>query len=275
MEQGLLDEGTLFVAHFEEGALEWRPLVYGEGPLTNDNGFASQADVVIEARRAADLVGATPMDRPEDVETNPVTGHVYAVLTGNPERPAEKVDAANPRSWNQFGHILELIPPRAANGAPDHGAAVFTWDVLLLAGFENMTPESDQNPGASARYGAGTKVALLNPDNCAFDPKGRMWIGTDQADQTATQKPDGLFACELEGEGRAVVKFFYACPAGAELCGPAFTPDGKTLFVSVQHPADDEAIDASRTYWPDFTPGLPPRPSVVVITREGGGPIGG
>jgi secreted PhoX family phosphatase len=275
----LLDSGTLSVARFDEdGTGRWMPLVFGTNGLTPANGFHSQADVLLETRRAADLLGATPLDRPEDVEANPLTGNVYVALTNNGKRKASQVDAANPRAPNPHGHIVELVPPRGRNGGASHAALDFRFEILLLAG-------DPSDPTHRARYHAavGDGSWLSCPDNLTFDRHGRMWIATDQGDsQQQNGIADGLFACDVEGESRGLTRPFYACPIGAEMCGPSFTPDGRTLFVAVQHPGDGDHPDrdAPSTYedpatrWPDFDPSRPPRPAVVQITREDGGEIG-
>jgi len=266
----ILDEGVLYAAVFEaEGKGRWARLVHGEGPLTPANGFESQGDVVIDARRAAKLLGATETDRPEDIETDPVTGRTYVAFTSNTSR-LEAVPAS-PRAPNPRGHIVEILAP-GEDGARDHTREDFTWDVLLLAGH----PGADRSAGGV--YGPGVSDAgwFANPDNLAFDPQGRLWIATDGSDEIGLA--DGIWACSVTGPERATTRHFFACPRGAEMCGPCFTPDGRTLFVAVQHPGqeDDSSFDAPTTRWPAGPESaMPPRPAVVAIVRDDGGVIGG
>jgi len=266
--KNLLDEGELSVAKFDaDGTVTWLPLVHGQNGLTAENGFADQGELLVKTRLAADLLGATPMDRPEDVEANPLNGRVYAVMTKNKKREAGKTDGVNPRPENLYGHILEMTPPGEGKDT-DHAAATFKWDIFLLAG-------NPAKPEEGSKYNPNTTVNgwFAAPDNIAFDPQGRMWIATDGA--TDFDIADGLYATETDGAGRALTRMFFACPTGSEMCGPCFTPDGKTLFVSIQHPAEDsETLDKATTKWPDFADHLPPRPSVVAITQKDGLEIG-
>jgi secreted PhoX family phosphatase len=272
----LLDQGTLFVAKYNaDGKGEWLPVVFGQGPLTPANGFNSQADVLIEARRAGDLLGATKMDRPEDIDAHPTNGRVYVMLTNNTRRTAEQVDAANPRANNAFGHIVEMIAP---NG--DHAATTFDWNILVKCGDPSVAAVGATfNPATSANGWFGM------PDNCAVDNQGRLWVTTDGNSFRATGTTDGVWAMETDGPLRGTGKLFYRVPVGAEMCGPIFTPDDTALFVAVQHPATDgvkewpefgkdSTFADPATRWPDFRDDMPPRPSVVVITKTGGGKIG-
>lgn len=249
----LLTEGTLYVAKFNDNqTFEWLPLIYGKNGLTAENGFHSQADVMIDARLAADKVGATPLDRPEDVEIHPFNGKVYVSLTKNPARA--KLDKANPRPHNMHGHILELTTGH------DHIAVSGTWDILLM----------------------GEKEGLSCPDNLAFDGFGRLWVATDQGTEWSeiSNHGDGIYGVSTEGENRGKASLFFRSPVGAETTGLCITPDNKTFFLSVQHPSSDgtenwkpfgrpSSFEDPATRWPDFNPNLPPRPSVVQIYRKG------
>ena len=264
----LLDAGTLSVALYNaDGTMTWLPLVHGTGPLTAENGFADQAEVLLKTRLAADALGATPMDRPEDMETNPVTGRVYAVMTKNKKMTADKLNAANTRPENFYGHIVEMIPPGGAGADADHTADTYTWDLFVLAG-------NPKDPLTKATFHPDTSEDgwFVTPDNLTFDPKGRMFVATDGANDFDI--PDGIYGVDTDGPARGLPKLLFTCPMGAEATGPCFTPDGTTLFVSVQHPAEDSETTASlTTLWPDFKDGSLPRPSVVAIQRLDGAEV--
>jgi len=255
----LLDEGELAVAEFTaQGKVIWHPLQYGIGPHTEANGFSSQADVVLDMRKAADLVGATPMDRPEEVKVNPISGNVFAMLTNNARRNPLQTNAANPRAVNRHGHILELSPP-----GQDHTASEYQWEIFILAGDPNNKIDKAYYHHQLSEHGW-----FSSPDNCSFDEQGNIWIATDGFNRAG--KADGIWISATTGNEKALSKQFLRAPIGAEICSPCFTPDFTTMFCSVQHPGSGSTFDSPSTRWPDFDNQLPPRPSIVAIQREDG-----
>lgn len=276
----ILDEGTLYVATFTgetpenidgTGVLPADTAFTGKGtwaPLltVDDNGSArshvtgmSADQVAVFTRAAADRVGATKMDRPEDIEAHPQTGKVYCALTNNTKRGTEGkavADTANPRNENKNGQVIEIDD--------DHAGRAFTWNLLLVCG----------DPAEADTYYGGfdkTKVSPIScPDNVAFDPHGNLWISTDG---NALDANDGLFAVERDGDRRGETKQFLTVPAGGETCGPII--DRNRIIVCVQHPGedDDHSADNPMSHWPDGGSSQP-RPSVVAVWRDGGGDIG-
>ncbi|MEV7620458.1 PhoX family phosphatase [Microbacterium sp. NPDC089321] len=272
----LLSEGDLYVAKFRgsspaaeitgtgalpadgafDGTGEWLPLTQrGESVVP---GFTTE-EVLVYTRLAADAVGATKMDRPEDVEPNPVTGKVYVALTNNSRRTA--VDEANPITGNRYGHVLELTETEGQAGRR------FGWSVLLLCG----DPSTFENA-----YFAGFPKELVSPiscpDNVAFDSKGDLWISTDGAPSTIGYG-DGLFKVPLTGSERGHVQQFLSVPRDAETCGPVIHDQEGLVFVAVQHPGEDGSFEQPRSLFPDYGSSAPgdvadaPRPSVVQVHR--------
>ncbi|MGH3751155.1 MAG: PhoX family protein [Pseudonocardiaceae bacterium] len=263
---GILDEGTLYVARFTSGSPgqiggtgRWLPLARSDAGGTGESFVAGRSvpDVLVHTRLAADAVGATKMDRPEDVEPHPRTGKVYAALTNNTRRGVDGVpaDGPNPRNANRHGHVLEL-----AEDGGDPASTTFRWTLLLVCG----------DPADAATYFGGfpkDQVSPIScPDNLAFDPSGNLWIATDG---NALGSNDGLFAVPLDGPLRGQVKQFLTVPRGAETCGPVI--EDRLALVSVQHPGqlDGTSADAPASTWPDG-PGSQPRPSVISIWKTGG-----
>jgi hypothetical protein len=277
----LLDSGTLYVAKLTgdspadeidgtgtmpsdgafDGTGQWIPLVRGKRSLVPG---MTVDQVLVHTRLAADTVGATKMDRPEDIERNPVDGKVYVALTNNSNRGSAgraPADEANPRNGNKHGHVLAIT-----EHGNDAAAERFRWAIPLVAG----------DPKDEKTYFAGydkTKVSPIScPDNVAFDRAGNLWISTDG---NALGANDGLFAMPVEGPETGHLKQFLSVPIGAETCGPFITPDQRSVFVAVQHPGemDGASFDDPKSTWPD---GQYARPSVVVAWRiaEGSKRIG-
>jgi len=315
----MLDHGTLYVARFNaDGTGVWLPLVYGQGPLTAANGFTSQADVLIRARQAADRLGATMMDRPEWGAAHPQTGTVYMTMTNNSRRgntPASSnnpdgttaaasanppVDAANPRPDNDYGHIIRW---RETGGVVT--ATTFEWDIFVLCGDKNVWGTS-KTLGASYNKDNFIGVATTDPqlgkkvyegnikgddygapDGLWFDKDGRLWIQTDQqgnAQGDWSNIGGNTMMCASPSTG--MTRRFLTSPPYCEVTGVVSTPDGKSMFVGIQHPGEDWTNDfTDNSRWPDNGANGPttasgrdrvfkPRSAVVVITKDDSGVIG-
>lgn len=255
----LLDQGTLYAARFEaDGTGRWIPLVAGAGPLAS----WSLPDILINTRQAAFLMGATRMDRPEDLQLNPRNGKLYCAMTNNTNRTAtgaNAVDTANPRPNNRHGHVIELTET-----SDDPGSLTFTWEIFILCG-------NPANPADEPTYFAGfdkSEVSAIScPDNITFDRRGNLWIATDGQINTFNRN-DGIFAVPVEGSDRGYVRQFLSGVPGGECASLALTPDDQTLFVSIQHPAEGSTLSAPTHRWPD---GTQPRPTVIAVRKGGSG----
>jgi uncharacterized protein len=268
----LLDHGTLYVARFDaDGRGRWLPLTHGTGPLTAGNGFADTGEVLVKSRQASDLVGATKMDRPEWIAVDRA-GWVYCTLTNNSNRGGDKLpgpDAANPRANNTMGHIIRW----KEDG--DFDGTTFGWNHFVLAG-------DPRNERAEAK-GDVKGDPFGCPDGLWVDGRGVLWVQTDMS-TSAMGKGDlaGLgHNCMLAADpGTGEIRRFLVGPAGCEITGITGTPDGRTLFVNIQHPGESpsERSDPEQprriSNWPDHDPAGRPRSATVVIRKLDGGPIG-
>lgn len=255
----LLSEGDLYVARFTgdgfgdgewDGRGVWLPLVVdGRSHVPG----MSVAEVLTWTRCAADLVGPTKMDRPEDVEANPHTGAVYVALTNNTRRTPAEIDEANPRAGNKHGHVIEWV-----ESGNDAAALDFTWRIVLIAG----------EPSDPTTYFDGYDKSLVSPiscpDNVAFDSQPEhLWIATDGAPGTLGTC-DGLFLMPTAGPDRGRVQQFLSVPAGAECCGPVVEWTDRSVLICVQHPGD--GLPSAYPYLGDSVP----RPGVAHVYRSRG-----
>lgn len=300
-----MNAGKLYVAKFNnDGSGQWIELAYGKNGLNESNTtypFKSQADVVTFARLAADAVGATKMDRPEWCTVNPVNGEVYVTLTNNSNRGKDyATDAANPRNYtdlyngtkeqkgNVNGHII-----RFKETDDKTTAETFKWDIYLFGAEASMASNINLS-------GLTDNNDLSSPDGMWFDPRGVLWIQTDDGAYTDVtncmmlaalpgQIGDGAPATTSNGQQTLVgakvtdstLRRFLVGPKQCEITGIAMTPDYKAIFINVQHPGEDSAsYSTPESNWPatqkdPSNKTARPRSATVVITRKDGGVIVG
>lgn len=235
-----LDHGKLYAARFnDDGSGDWLELTIDNPDIAQR--FSSQAEVLTYARIAADIVGATPMDRPEWTTVAP-NGVVYCTLTNNSNRT--EANAANPLAPNADGHIIRWKDTKK------HTGTRFKWDIYLIA-------ESTH----------GTEDTFSDPDGLWADPEGRLFIQTDGGQK------DGLNNQMLVSDLRTGdLRRLFTGVTSDEITGITTTPNRKTMFINTQHPGNG---DPTRTNFPAPFDGVTiPRDSTIVITKKDGGVIG-
>jgi secreted PhoX family phosphatase len=279
---GVLDDGTLYAAKCNaDGTGAWIELTHGKNGLTAANGFRSQAEVVIDARTAGDVAGATYFDRPEWIAVSPVTGEVYCTLSNNSDRGKKGpfgvkevlgADPSNPRAPNPMGHII-----RWREDGNNPAATTFKWDIFMLAGDPKAKDENLRPSGI---------LAFANPDGIFVDQRGVVWIQTD-ASASSMSKPDWagignnqmLAADPASGDIR---RFLTGVP-GCEITAAMTSIDGKTMFVNIQHPGETPDPHPARNKpenpkavsgFPNWDKGGRPRSALIAVRRKDGGIIG-
>ncbi len=314
-----LDTGTLYVARFNpDGSGQWLPLVFGTGPLTAANAaypFADQADVLTHARLAGDALGATRMDRPEWTAVNPANGEMYLTLTNASTRGGTlPIDAANPRAYvdppstargNRNGHIIRL---REAGDTTE--ALTFTWDIYVFAAgsdldsvninVSGLTADNDMSSPDGLWFsrpqnagGVGTPLIWVQTDDGAFTDVTNcmMLVGQpgrvgDGGTRTITSTlANGSTVSQTTRVGALPgtnLRRFLVGPRGCEITGIDSTPNGRTVFVNIQHPGETGSPTPPNplpSNWPATQGGTPaptarPRSATIVITKNDGGVVG-
>ena len=308
-----LDAGTVYVAKFNaDGSGQWLPLVFGTGNVTAayaPYAFSDQADVLANARLAADAQGATRMDRPEWTAVNPVSGEMYLTLTNNTSRntTTNPVDAPNPRAYtdpktsggstsgNANGHIIRL-----REVADTTEATAFAWDIYAFGSGSDLDPTNVNLSAldASNDFSSCDGLWFSRSQNAGGLVKPLMWIETDDGAYTdvtncmllvaqpgtvgdggtrsVTSTLGGTTATVTTRIGVAPatnLRRFLVGPKECEITGIDSTPDGRSVFVNIQHPGENGSAASITSNWPGGGTSRP-RSATIVITKDDGGVVG-
>jgi secreted PhoX family phosphatase len=310
-----LDQGTLFVARFKDnGAGEWIELSM-KNPIIAANPdfeFTSDADVAIFTRLAGDAVSATKMDRPEWGGVNPKTGEFYMTLTNNSSRTVDgeiAVDAANPRTYSDMkgfkenkgnvnGHIIRVAHTNPAD-------TVFKWDIFLFGAqadadkshvnLSNLTDENDMSSPDGLVFSLNTGICWIQTDDGAYTDVSNCMLLAAIPGKVGDGEQKTLRYVRADGsekrvdtfvgkpQSATVLKRFLVGPVDCEITGLCETPDGRAMFINIQHPGENTKMadvgNPARytSQWPanaGYGAGNRPRSATIVITKQDGGVIG-
>lgn len=262
-----LDHGTLYVARFDEGGNGNDGMGTGKWLELSPNNPAlahmSLDEILVNARVAADLAGATPMDRPEWA-TIATDGGVFWTFTNNDRKDDGQgaLSEANPIFENKDGHIIKTKDLDDEN---------FEWSIFILArNTRSSDPMTDFGDLPYAAYTApadGGENTFTDPDAVWADPFGRLFVGTDGGQPDGLQ--DQLVVFDVEtGEYKRLLMGVDS----DEITGITPTPDHRTLFTNTQHPGNG---DPTRTNFPAPFDGVTiPRDCTLVVTRKNKGIVG-
>ena len=231
-----LEKGTLYVANTRQG--RWLPLTINSHPEFPKM-FKSQTELLINTRIAAKMVGGTKQDRPEDIEINPVTKEIIVALTNNK------------KAGRPHGSLLKITEKDG-----DFLSTEFTSSTWISGGEDDL---------------------LSCPDNMVFDKNGNLWVTSDRSGDEMNKgifknhKNNGLYYVPMRGEFAGQMFQVASAPTDAEFTGPSFSPDGKTLFLCVQHPGDlSPSIETFTSTWPEgIVNGKPQMPKSAVMAIQG------
>jgi secreted PhoX family phosphatase len=208
------------------------------------------------------------------------------------------------QTGNVNGHIL-----RIKDGAGNAAAISFTWDIYLFgseagasAGFVNLsslTGDQDFSSPDGLWFSRNTGICWIQTDDGAYtDATNCMMLagipGSVGDGGTKTLDYGGTPAVSVTTRiGKAptadTLRRFLVGPKDCEITGICETPDGKTLFVNIQHPGEGTALAdvvagntaAYTSHWPanaGYGAGgattARPRSATIVITKSDGGRIG-
>jgi secreted PhoX family phosphatase len=239
--------------------------------------------------------------------TDPANPRAYTDLK-QPTGDQVNTDPPSPpsrTSGNANGHIIRL---REAGDTTE--ATSFTWDVYAFGAGSDLDPNNINLSGLNATndFSSPDGLWFARASSISGQNNPLLWIQTDDGAYTditncmmlaalpgvvgdgttktitntitpATGSPStGTQTARIGKAPGTGLRRFLVGPKECEITGIDSTPDGRTIFVNIQHPGENGTPGAPSSNWPSSqsgaAPGVRPRSATIAITKNDGGVIG-